>query len=124
VLNKTFLIGHVGNDFKETGEGRGYFSIYTTERLLNAKGEKIETSEVHVIGISGKLFSVAKDIVKSGRLFYVEAKLKHVLNEDKNGKKTNSTFINATFIKMLSKSTKEITEKALRDASKEQKEKT
>lgn len=107
MLNKTFLIGHVGNDFKKTGDNRGYFSLYTTERTVNGRGERIELTETHIIGVSGNLTKIAEDIVKTGRIFFVEAKLKHVLSEE-NGKKSTATFLNAVFLKMLSKSTKEI----------------
>lgn len=109
-VNKIFLIGNVGKDpeVKEITSGQmARFSLATSEKYKNNKGELVETTEWHRIVCFGKTAEVVAEYVKKGTTLFVEGKIKYTKYTGADGIEKYSTDIQATMIQMLSSRQKE-----------------
>jgi single-strand DNA-binding protein len=80
-LNKVQLIGRLGKDpeIRSVGsEGKkvANFSLATSEKYKNQKGEFVESTEWHNIVVWGKPAEVVEKYLKKASQIYVEGKLK------------------------------------------------
>lgn len=77
--NKVELIGRLGKDPEirnlDNGKMVANFSMATTEKWKNERGEKVEKTEWHNIVCWGKLCEILQKYVKKGDLLFVEGKL-------------------------------------------------
>ena len=75
-LNKTLLIGRVGQDPRITdftnGEKAAGFTIATSRRWKTANGEQKEATEWHNVVVYGRVVDVIQKYVRKGDLLYVE----------------------------------------------------
>jgi single-strand DNA-binding protein len=103
--NSVQLIGHLGKDPEvksfDSGNKLASFSIATTDKYKNAKGEKIEDTQWHNIVIWGKLAEVAEKYLKKGAEVCVEGKLVHRTYETSAGEKRYITEINVNDMLMI-----------------------
>ena len=106
-LNKTQLIGNVGNDpdYKESSSGLPVvtFSMATTERFKNKDGDKKEETTWHRVVAFGNLASIIAENVTQGAQLYVEGKIRNEKWTDKNGVEQWTTKIVASNILLLGK---------------------
>lgn len=104
MLNKTQLIGRLGNDPEQRATGNGTavtkFRMATTESYRDKEGKKVETTEWHNIVIFGKLAEIAGQYLKKGSLVYIEGKNK-TRKWDKDGQTHYTTEIEASEMQMM-----------------------
>jgi single-strand DNA-binding protein len=78
-VNKTIILGRLGKDPElrtlESGNTVATFSVATSEKYKNAKGEQVENTEWHNIVIWNKLAEVAGKYLKKGDQVYLEGKI-------------------------------------------------
>ena len=105
--NSVKLIGHLGKDPEirtfDSGKKMASFSIATTEKYKNQKGEKISDTQWHNLVTWGRLADVAGKYLKKGSEVAVEGKLVHRSYETDGGEKKYITEINVTDMLMLGK---------------------
>jgi single-strand DNA-binding protein len=103
--NSVQLIGHLGKDPElkvfDTGNKLASFTIATTDKYKNAKGEKVEDTQWHNIVIWGKLAEVAGKYLKKGAEVCVQGKLVHKTYETTAGEKRYTTEINVNDMVLL-----------------------
>lgn len=89
--NKVQLIGYLGANPEvkttENGKTLARFSIATSERYTNAKGEKVEDTQWHQIVAWGKTADLAEKFLQKGSQTAIEGKLNNRSYEDKDGTK-------------------------------------
>lgn len=106
--NVVNLIGHLGADVEtrhlENGQVSN-FSLATTEKYKNKKGDTVEETEWTQIVCWDKTSEIAEKYLKKGSLVGIEGKLKTRQWEDKQGNKRYTTEVVANSILMLSRST-------------------
>jgi single-strand DNA-binding protein len=104
-VNKVILVGNLGRDpeLRRTPSGASVvsFSIATTERFNDKKGERQDRTEWHNIVAWGKLADLANQYLKKGRSVYIEGKLTTRSWDDKDGNKRYKTEIVANQIQFL-----------------------
>jgi|SRR5690606_26088174 len=87
MVNKVYLIGHLGKDaeINQTSTGRkvANVSLATTERWTQ-NGEKKEDVQWHNLTLWGPLAEVAEKYWKKGTHLAIEGKLNYSSYEDKN----------------------------------------
>lgn len=80
MINKVILIGNLGKDPEvkhlDGGSAVANFSIATSERYTNKKGEKVAETEWHNLELWGKQAEIAEKYLTKGSKIYVEGKLK------------------------------------------------
>ena len=106
-LNKTMLIGHLGDDVKlhhfEGGGIIGRFSLATNETYIKkATNEKVTETEWHNCIVRNKQAETLEKYLKKGDQIYVEGKLKTRKWQDKDGNDKYSTEINVFSFTFLS----------------------
>lgn len=77
-VNKVILVGNVGKDpdiVSFENNRKATFSIATSERYKDKKGETVEKTEWHNIVFWGPVVEVVEKYVKKGKQVYVEGKL-------------------------------------------------
>ena len=94
--NSVHLIGNLGKDPEVktfSNSKKASFTLATTEKYKNQKGEVVQDTQWHNIIIWGKLATVAEKYLKNGQEIAVEGKLIHRQYES-NGEKKYITEIN------------------------------
>lgn len=96
-VNKVILVGNVGKDPEvrhlEGGVTVARFSLATNETYTDKSGKKVTQTEWHNIVVWRGLAEIAEKYVKSGKLLYVEGRLRNSSYEDKEGNKRYTTEI-------------------------------
>ena len=103
MINKVVLIGNLGKDpeSKEVKEQTlSKFSLATTEKYKNKKGELISHTEWHNVECWGGLALIVKKHLSKGDLIYLEGKIQNRKYE-LNGENRTYPCIIADSIKML-----------------------
>ena len=94
-VNKVILIGHVGKDPEvkhlDGGVTVAKFSLATNETYTDKSGQKVNQTEWHNIVVWRGLAETVEKYVKSGKLLYIEGKLKTTSYDDKDGNKRYTT---------------------------------
>lgn len=105
MLNKVFIIGHLGRDpeTRHTAEGKAItnISVATSKTWKDSKsGEKKEHTEWHKVVFFDKLAEIAGEYLKKGSKVFVEGELR--TNQwEKDGQKHYSTEIMGRAMQML-----------------------
>lgn len=96
-VNKVILIGNVGKDpdvrHLDSGVTVARFSLATNETYTDKSGKKVTQTEWHNIVVWRGLAEVAEKYVKTGKLLFVEGRIKTSSYEDKEGNKKYTTEI-------------------------------
>jgi single-strand DNA-binding protein len=107
-VNKVILVGHVGKDpdvrHLDSGVAVARFSLATNETYTDKSGKKVTQTEWHNIVVWRGLAEVAEKYVKTGKLLYVEGRLKTSSYEDKEGNKKYTTEVLCDNFKFLGSS--------------------
>lgn len=107
-LNKTLLIGHVGQMEIKSFDGQNgprkcaTFSLATTERYKDRSGNIVNNTEWHNI-VSWNHAELCEKYVQKGSQLYIEGKLRTRSWEDQQGNKRYVTEILADKIELLGK---------------------
>ena len=105
MVNKTFLVGNVGNDpeIKQIKEGVkvAKFSLATSENYTK-NGEKVTNTEWHNIVCWNKLADLVEKYVKKGSQLFIEGKINNEKYE-KDGQTKYITNIIAKELKFIGK---------------------
>lgn len=107
-LNKTLLIGHVGQIEIKSFDGQNgprkcaTFSLATTERYKDRSGNIVNNTEWHNI-VSWNHAELCEKYVQKGSQLYIEGKLRTRTWEDQQGNKRYVTEILAEKIELLGK---------------------
>ena len=105
-VNKTILIGNLGNDPEiktfDNGGKIATFSIATSEKWKNKDGTPGEHTEWHDVKITfDKLVDVVEKYVKKGSKLFVEGKIRTETWDDQQGVKQYRKWVYASSITML-----------------------
>jgi single-strand DNA-binding protein len=110
IRNKVLLIGNLGNAPEirntETGRKMARFSIATSEKYLNSKGEKVTETQWHNLIAWGKVAEIVEKYLAKGREIAVEGRLINRNYTDKAGVKKYITEIQVNEVLMLDKAAK------------------
>lgn len=105
IANRVHLIGHLGKDPEinefEGGKKKVQFSIATNEYYKNDKGDRIETTDWHLVVAWGKLADFCGENLKKGRKVALEGKLTSRSYDGKDGQKKFITEVIAQEILLL-----------------------
>jgi single-strand DNA-binding protein len=86
-VNKVILVGNVGKDPEvrhlEGGVTMARFSLATNETYVDKSGQRITQTEWHTVVVWRGLADTVAKYVKSGKLLYIEGKLRTNTYEDK-----------------------------------------
>ncbi len=97
IKNSVRLIGNLGSDpeIRTIGDGRpvARFSLATSEKYKNKKGEKVEETQWHNIVAWGNLAKIAEKVCKKGYRVAIDGKLKNRTYQDSKGNKRYITEI-------------------------------
>jgi single-strand DNA-binding protein len=103
--NSVQLIGRLGQDPElrtfDSGKTKATFSLATSEKFKNQKGEKVEETQWHNLVVWGKLAEIAGQYLKKGSEIAIEGKLVHRSYEASGGEKKYITEINVKDMVML-----------------------
>ena len=106
-LNRSLLIGNVGNDPEirtlNNQEKVASFRLATTERYKDRNGDVKENTEWHQIVAWGKMADIVEKFVKKGSQVYAEGKITNRKWTDKDGNDRFTTEIRAEGIQILGK---------------------
>lgn len=104
-MNRVTLIGYLGADPKvqQVKENRSMclFSLATSERYKDKKGDMVERTTWHNITIFGKLADICGSSLKKGSHIFLEGRLENRTWEDEEKKKQYATQIVATDVVFL-----------------------
>ena len=104
-VNKVILIGRLGADpevrYISDGTAVTNFSMATTKRWTNPKGEKGEKTEWHRIVAWRRLGEICGEYLSKGKQVYIEGELQTRSWEDKDGNKRWTTEVVAFNMQML-----------------------
>lgn len=107
LMNSVRLYGNVGKDPVVTQFENGNkvikWSLATSERLKNGKGETIDDVQWHQLIAWGSLASVIEKYVKKGSKLAIEGKLNHRRYKTKNGEEREITEIVVKDVLLLEK---------------------
>jgi single-strand DNA-binding protein len=107
LMNSVRLYGNVGKDPVVTQFENGNkvikWSMATSERLKNGKGETIDDVQWHQLIAWGSLASVIEKYVKKGSKLAIEGKLNHRRYKTKNGEEREITEIVVKDVLLLEK---------------------
>ena len=96
-VNKVILVGNVGKDPEvrhlEGGATVARFPLATNETYTDKSGKKVIQTEWHNIVVWRGLAEIAEKYVKSGKLLFVEGRIRTSSYDDKDGNKRYSTEI-------------------------------
>ena len=106
-VNKVILLGNVGKDpeFKSLPSGTpvANFSLATSKKFKDSKGESQERTEWHNCQAFGRVAEIVRDYVKKGHKLYAEGEIQTRSWEDKNtGEKKYRTEILIFQVSLLS----------------------
>lgn len=91
MINEHVILGRLGKDPEvrhlESGKVVASFSMATTEKWKNEKGELQERTEWHNVVCWGKQAEIVEKYVFKGDLLYVKGKARNRSYEDKEGVK-------------------------------------
>lgn len=109
-VNKVILVGNVGKDPEvrhlEGGITVARFPLATNETYTDKSGQKVTQTEWHNIVVWRGQAEVAEKYIKSGKLLYVEGRLRTNTYEDKEtGVKKYFTEIHCSNFRFLGPST-------------------
>lgn len=104
--NRVQLIGRLGNDpeLKSFGKEKkmARFSVATSDKYKNQKGEVVEDTQWHNIIIwNTGLVGITEKFLKKGSQVIVEGKLTHRQWENEEGKKQYISEVNVSELTML-----------------------
>jgi single-strand DNA-binding protein len=104
--NKVQLIGNLGMDpemktFENNQMAR--FSIATSEKYTNGKGEQVENTQWHNVVAWGKTAEIAEKYLRKGQQVAIEGKLETRQYDDKDGNKRYITQVVCNELLMLGK---------------------
>lgn len=109
-VNKAILVGRLGKDpeirYTPTGTAICNFSIATSEKRKNEKGEVTEKTEWHSIVALGKTAEICTEYLSKGSLVYIEGKLQ-TRNWEKDGVTHYKTEVLAQSVQFLESKKKE-----------------
>jgi single-strand DNA-binding protein len=104
-MNKTHIIGHLGQDVEirtlESGNTVASFTVASSENYTNKQGEKVTNTEWFRIEMWNKQAEIAGKYLKKGSHVYIEGKQKTDTWTNKEGEKRSSAKIQASLMKML-----------------------
>ena len=104
-LNKTLLIGRLGDDpkvrYMPSGEAIANISVATTDSWKDRNGEKQDKTEWHRVSFFGKLAEIVGEYLKKGSQVYIEGRLQTRKWVDKEGQDKYTTEIVADRMQML-----------------------
>lgn len=105
-VNKVILVGNVGKDpdvrHLEGGVTVARFPLATNETYTDKSGQKVTQTEWHNVVVWRGQADVAEKYVKSGKLLYVEGKLRTSSYDDKEtGAKKYFTEVHCTNFRFL-----------------------
>lgn len=105
MVNKAIIIGNLGKDpevrFTQGGQACAKFSVATSEKWTDKKGEKHEATEWHNIVVWGKQAETCGEYLSKGRQVYVEGRIATREYDDKDGNKRRVTEIIARDVRFL-----------------------
>jgi single-strand DNA-binding protein len=105
MLNKTQLIGHLGQDpeLRHTQDGTAVvnLTLATSERWKDKAGQRQERTEWHRVVLFGRTAEVAAEYLNKGALLYVEGRLQSRQWQDDAGAQRQATEVIAERMKML-----------------------
>ena len=105
MLNKVILIGRLGRNpevrYMPNGEAVCNFSVATSEKYTDKKGQRQEVTEWHNVTMYRKLAEIAGQYLTKGSQVYLEGKIKSRKYTDKNGVECTAYEIIANEMKML-----------------------
>lgn len=108
-VNKVILLGRVGKqpEIKQVGDNKvANFSLATSEKFKDKKGDKVENTEWHNVVFWGKQAELIEQYVGKGDELYIEGSIKTETYE-KDGEKRYATKIKGIAITFVSKAKKE-----------------
>jgi len=89
MMNRVFLIGHVGRDPQvrttQGGQKVANFTLATTESWRDAEGQRQERTEWHRVVAFGDLADFAEKYIHKGRFILVEGRLRTRQYTDSQG---------------------------------------
>jgi len=104
MVNKVFLLGHVGKDpeirHMDNNLTMARFTLATNERWVK-DGNKTEHTEWHNVVMWRGLAEVAEKYVRKGSLLYIEGRLRSRSYDDKDGIKRYVTEIFADTMNLV-----------------------
>ena len=104
-FNKITIVGYLGRDpeLRYTPQGTAVcnFSIATTEKRKNARGEKEEHTIWFRVTAWGRQAELAAEYLAKGRQVYVEGRLRLEQYTDRDGNPRTSAEVNASDIQFL-----------------------
>ena len=88
-INKAIVVGNLGRDPEvralPSGQNVANFSLATTERFKDRKGDQQKRTEWHRVVAFGKLADTCQQFLTKGRQVYVEGRLTTRVYEAKDG---------------------------------------
>ena len=116
-VNKVILVGNVGKDPEvrhlEGGISVARFPLATNETYTDKSGQKVTQTEWHNIVVWRGQADVVEKYVKSGKLLYVEGKLRTNVYDDKEtGAKKYFTEVQCSTFRFLGPSTGDSADKS------------
>jgi single-strand DNA-binding protein len=91
-VNKVILLGNLGKDAEvkalQSGNAVANFSLATTERYKDTRGEWQDKTEWHNLVAYGRTAEIVRDYTEKGSKLYIEGKLSTRSWEDKDTGKT------------------------------------
>ena len=107
MINKSILIGNLGNDpeikMLEGGTAVGRFSLATQDSYKDKNGEWQQQTEWHNVVVWRELAERAEKQLKKGSKVYVEGKITYRKYKDKDGIERHMTDIVASLFRTLDK---------------------
>jgi len=108
--SKTILMGHLGKDPDihtfENGDKIAKFSLATSESYRDKSGQKVESTEWHLVVVKGKGAGIVEQYVHKGDLVMVDGKNK-TRDYEKNSVKHYTTEVICFSIVLMPKGTTE-----------------
>lgn len=105
MVNRVILVGRLGRDpeMRHTSSGTAVanFSVATSERWNDQKGERQERTEWHNVVVWNKLAEICNEYLSKGKLVYIEGRLQTRDWEDRDGNKRRTTEVVASEMRML-----------------------
>ena len=107
MINKTTLIGHVGQEVEirklDNGTPVGRFSLATSESYKDTAGELQTETQWHNITVWRQQAELAEKLIKKGSLVYIDGKITYKKYTDKNGIERVSTDIVCNTFRLMGK---------------------
>jgi single-strand DNA-binding protein len=108
-VNKVILVGNVGKDpdvrHLDSGVTVARFPLATNETYTDKTGKRVTQTEWHNIVVWRGLAETAEKYIKSGKLLYVEGRLRTSSYDDKEGNKRYTTEVLCDNFRFLGPST-------------------